>query len=594
MNNNSPSPQRSSIRLNGIQASSGLACGPAWVIHARFDEIPERAISPQEVESESDRFHQAIKTTRQQILALIDEVSKGIGPGEAEVFDAHLMALDDPYLMSRVETLIREQMLCAEIALNRVANELSAKFASMQDAYLRERSVDILDISRRILRNLMGVSDNIPVTFDRPHIIIADDLTPSQMVGLPRGQVLGLATDHGSTTSHTVIIARALGIPAVVGLKNLSSEVRLGDQVLLDGDKGVVIVHPSSEELEACQRQEHLRRQWATDLPKLRNMRSETPDGRGVTLLANADHTTDTAELADGWAEGIGLYRTESLWMQRGREPSEEEQSEVYSNTVRALKGRPVVFRVLDLGGDKLCEAIKVPPESNPFLGLRSIRYLLKEQDVFRRQLRAILRASACGNVQMMYPMVCDVEELKESNSILEQCQAELAAQDIAFNPKMPVGVMVEIPSAALTAHLLARHADFFCLGTNDLIQYTLAVDRTNENVANLYQPTHPAVLALIRHTVKAARRHQRWVSVCGEMAGDPVLAMLLVGMGVDMLGMSSVAIPAVKHVLCKTPFAAAQKLAHATLRAKNAADALRMCRNLVRRTAPEMVVADE
>lgn len=596
MNNNPPPPagQRPSIRLRGIQASAGLACGPAWVIHARSDELPKRTIAPEEVEAEIARFHKALQTTRQQIVALVEEVSKGIGPGEAGVFDAHLMAIDDTYLISRVEVLIREQVVCAEIAVNRVANECSAKFAAMQDVYLRERSVDILDIGRRILRNLMGVSDNIPIKFDCPHIIIADDLTPSQTVGLPRGQVLGLATDHGSTTSHTVIIARALGIPAVVGLKNLSAEVRLGDQVLLDGDKGTVIVHPSSEELEACQHQSQSRLQWAKELPKLRDLRSETLDGRGVTLLVNADHTTDTKELVDGWAEGIGLYRTESLWMQRGQEPSEQEQAEIYIHTVRALKGRQVVFRVLDLGGDKQCKAIKVPPESNPFLGLRSIRYLLKEQGVFRRQLRAILRASAFGDVQMMYPMVCDVEELKESNAILAQCKAELAAEDIAFNPKMPVGVMIEIPSAALMAHVLARHADFFCLGTNDLIQYTLAVDRTNENVANLYQPTHPAVLALIRNTVKAARRHKRWVSVCGEMAGDPVLAVLLMGMGVDMLGMSHAAIPAVKHVIRKTAFADAQKLARATTRAVNAADALRLCRNLVRQTTPEMVTGND
>ncbi len=580
--------------FEGVPAVSGLACGPAWVVHARLDEIPERIVPPEGTETEIDRFHAAIQATRQQILKLVEEVSERIGPGEAGVFDAHLMVVDDAFLKSCVEKIIRERSACAEIAVQRVADEFSAKFAGMHDAYLRERSADIVDIGRRILRNLMGISETVPTTFDRPHIIIADDLTPSQTVALPRDMVLGLATDRGSTTSHTAIIARALGIPAVVGLKNISSDVRSGEEVLLNGDKGTVVVRPSAEDVAEFKRVCESRRKWAVDLQRSRNVRGETPDGQVVNLLANADHTSDLAQIADRGCEGIGLYRTESLWMQLGREPSEDEQAEVYSDTVRAMTGRQVVIRVLDLGGDKFCGAMNAQAEANPFLGLRSIRYLLKERDVFRRQLRAILRASACGDVRIMYPMICDVGELKVSNELLEACKEELQAEGIAFNAKIQVGAMVEIPSAALTAHILARHADFLCLGTNDLVQYTMAVDRVNENVAALYQPTHPAVLTLIRHTVKAARQHKRWVSVCGEMAADPVMAILLVGMGVDTLSMAPAAVPAVKHVICQTRYEDAMKLARSVAaHAQNAAEVLRMCRTLVRRTAPELLAGE-
>jgi phosphotransferase system enzyme I (PtsI) len=591
--NSSPTtpPPRDGACFEGIPAVSGRASGPAWVVHARLDEIPDRAISPDEIDAEISRFHMAIAVTRQQILTLVEEVSRRIGPSEAAVFDAHLMVVDDGFLKSCVEKRIRERTACAEVAVHRVTEEFSAKFAAMHDAYLRERSADILDIGRRILRNLMGVSETIPAAFDRPHIIIADDLTPSQTVGLPRDGVLGLVIDHGSATSHTAIIARALGIPAVVGLKHVSSEVRTGDEVLLDGYKGTVIVRPTPAELTNFKQVCAIHRKASIDWQRSRNVRAETPDGHGVTILANADHTSDLSQLAIPGSEGIGLYRTECLWMQLGREPDEDEQTEAYRAIARAMTDRPVVIRVLDLGGDKVCGATSTQPEANPFLGLRSIRYLLKEPEVFRRQLRAILRASACGNVQIMYPMICDVEELLAANALLAQCKNELRAEDIAFKESIPAGAMVEIPSAALTAHILARHADFLCLGTNDLIQYTLAVDRVNETVASLYQPTHPSVLTLIRHTVKAGLRYKRPVSVCGEMAADPALALLLMGMGVNTLSMTPTAIPEVKHAIRKTRYAEATKLARGiAAHASTAADALRMCRALLHRTAPELL----
>ena len=593
MNSNDtiPAPPRDGSRFEGIPAVAGRAIGPAWVVHARLDEIPNRTVAPDGIDSEIARFHAAVHATRQQILDLMNEVSRRIGPGEASLFDAHLMVVDDGFLKTRVERLIRERTACAEAAVHQVTEEFSAQFATMRDAYLRERSIDVLDIGRRILRNLMGVSETIPATFDQPHMIIADDLTPSQTVGLPRDGVLGLITDRGSATSHTAIIARALGIPAVVGAKHVSGDVRSGDTVLLDGYNGTVIVRPTPQEQSAFKRAAEAHRKAAVDWRRSRNVRAETPDGHVVAVLANADHTSNLSQLGSRGSEGIGLYRTESLWMELGREPDEDEQTTAYRDILRAMGNRPVVIRVLDLGGDKVCGALTERAEANPFLGLRSIRYLLKERQVFRRQLRAILRASTCGDVQIMYPMICDVEELKEANALLEQCKAELDAEGVPFKAALRAGAMIEIPSAALTAHILARHADFLCLGTNDLVQYTLAVDRVNENVATLYQPTHPSVLTLIRHTVKAGKRYKRPVSVCGEMAADPILAVLLMGMGVDTLSMTPTAIPEVKHAIRKTPYSEAAKLARSVAaHASTAADALRMCRALLSRTAPELL----
>ena len=581
--------EQSAKHFTGISAVGGLVRGPAWVLHIRQEEITYRVITQEQVADELARFHLALKETRAQITQLAEQVAEGVGVEEAGVFDAHLMVVDDELLIGAVEELVRESYICAEVAVIRVAQKYSAKFSAMDDAYMRERSSDILDIGRRVVRNLLGVADTIPSSFERPHIIVADDLTPSQTVTLPRGQVLGIVTDRGSVTSHTAIIARALGIPAVVGLRNISVAVRHGDEVLLDGDRGTVKVRPTAAEAADFEEAQRSRREWRIELGDVEEKSATTPDGHTIRVLVNADHTFDWQELSSPWCEGVGLYRTESLWLQLGRAPTEDEQVAAYGKAARAMKGRQVVFRVLDIGGDKSFGDVgEGGEEANPFLGLRSIRYLLREREVFRQQLRAILRVSTLGDVCVMYPMVCDLAELKEADALLQECKAELLGEGVAFNDKMAQGVMVEIPSAAIMASQLARHCDFLCLGTNDLTQYTLAVDRANENVAALYQPTHPAVLWLVRETIEAARDRKLWCSVCGEMAGDPLLAVLLMGMGADTLSMSPAAVPAVKYVISKTPYADARRLARAVARAGNGEQALEMCRDLILRTAPE------
>jgi phosphotransferase system enzyme I (PtsI) len=581
----------SGLVFHGVGSSDGIAWGPVFVVHARLDEVPDLPVPADRVEEQVARFEAALVQTRQQILALRDAVESRVSSGEGSVFDAHLMVLDDPFLVDKTRHVIRTRSCMAESAVRSITEEYGAKFAAMQDDYLRERAADLHDIGRRLIRNLLGATDILPANLDRPHIIVAEDLTPSETVALPRDRILAFATDRGSATSHTAIVARALGIPAVAGLRTFSSEVHTGDEILLDGHKGIVVIRPGRADLEAFHRTAAVRRQVESDLTRLRDLPAVTPDGRQVQLHANVDNSAEFASVTAHGAAGIGLYRTEYLWLNRGRAPTEAEQTDAYVEVAEAMQGRPVTIRVLDLGGDKFIGSISERREANPFLGLRSIRYLLREPAVFKAQLRAILRASARGDVRVMYPMVSDVREVILANELLEQCKQEVEAEGVAINRAISVGVMIEIPSAALTADTLAEHAEFFSIGTNDLTQYTLAVDRINENVIHLYQPAHPSVLTLIRQTIKAGHRHGRQVGVCGEMAADPLMAVLLLGMGIDELSMSPSAVPAVKDVIRKTPLHEAQKLARqVTSKARSASDAARLCRRLIERVAPELL----
>ena len=574
----------------GVGAAAGVAFGPALVIRGSVDEFPGEPVAVEDVSAEVARFGHAVTATRAQLTALREQVRERVSGDEAAIFDSHLMVLGDPQFAERIIETMREQACNAESAVRIVSGQLGSKLASLSDEYLRERAVDIQDVARRIIRNLLGIPDVVPRELDRPCVIVADALTPSETVLLPRDRVLGFVMDRGSATSHAALLARALEIPAVVGLHNFSAEVRSGDEVLLDGARGIVVLRPSTQDLEAFHKLAAVRRRVESDLRLLRDLPGVTPDGRTIRLHGNIENNSEIGSVLEHGAEGIGLYRTEYLWLTRGRAATEAEQIEVYTAAARAMAGRPVIIRALDLGGDKFMGVSGDRREANPFLGIRSIRYLLRHPEVFRDQLRAILHASAFGDVQVMYPMISDVSELKQANELLRSCQRELEAEGIPFNRKILVGAMIEIPSAALTADVLAEHVDFFCIGTNDLIQYTLAVDRVNDNVIHLYQPTHPSVLRLIQMTIEAGHRHGIWVGVCGEMAADPMLAMLLLGMGIDELSMSPVALPAVKDVIRKTPLSEACKLAEAALAAHTAGEVQRLCREFIRRSAPELL----
>ena len=574
----------------GVGAAAGVAFGPALVIRGSVDEIPGDLVAVEDASAEVARFEEALAATREQLIALREEVRSRVSGNEAAIFDSHLMVLGDPQFAERTFETIRAQACNAESAVRIVADQLGRTLAVLSDEYLRERAVDIQDVARRIIRNLLGIPDMVPRELDRPCVIVADALTPSETVLLPRDRVLGFVMDRGSATSHATLLARALEIPAVVGLHNFSAEVRSGDEVLIDGARGIVVLRPSRQDLEAFHKIAAVRRRVETDLRQLRDLAGVTPDGRTIRLHANIENNSEFASVLEHGAEGIGLYRTEYLWLTRGRAATESEQIEVYVAAARAMAGRPVIIRALDLGGDKFMGVSGDRREANPFLGIRSIRYLLRHPEVFRAQLRAILHASAAGDVQLMYPMISDISELKQANELLRSCQRELEIEGIPCNRNILVGAMIEIPSAALTADVLAEQVDFFCIGTNDLIQYTLAVDRVNDNVIHLYQPTHPSVLRLIQMTIDAGHRHDIWVGVCGEMAADPMLAMLLMGMGIDELSMAPVALPAVKDVIRKTPLSEARKLAEAALQAHTAGEVQRLCREFMRRSAPELL----
>ena len=581
--------------LTGLAVSKGFVSGPVYLFRTSGAEpIPEYRLEPDQVSHELARLTDAFALTRTQIRSLSAELSKRISGDEATIFDGHLMILDDPSFIEACKERLSKEFINAESAVNAVSEKYASIFAAMDDAYLKERAKDVGDIAKRIIRNLLGGADSQAFRVEQPCIVVADELTPSETISLPKQLILGFATDRGSTTSHASLLARALGIPAVVGLGSLSTLVKTGDVILLDGSRGKIIVNPGREERLAFDKMVARSKTLEETLSPGKLAPGATSDGHPVPMLANVDHSTPMTNLYSVGAEGIGLYRTEYLWLMMDREPTEEEQSHAYTTAVRALPPhQPVTIRVLDLGGDKMVKgAASAHKEANPFLGNRSIRYLLRNPEVFRRQLCAILRASAHGNVRLMYPMISTIEELLAANLELRDCMEQMRSEGIAFDENIQRGVMIELPAAALIASALAKEADFFSLGTNDLVQYTLAVDRINETVARLYQPTHPGVLRLIDMTIKAGHAKNISVSVCGEMAADPVLSILLIGMGVDELSMSPNLIPPVKRIVSQVAYDDAQKLAAAVRQMSEApADKIyAFCRNQVMKLVPDLL----
>ncbi len=583
------------VTVAGTAVSRGFAAGPVFVYHPdEVQSVPEYEVAPERVPEEIARYHAARIETRAQIESLVAQLGEHGGGNAAAVFANHLDILDDTTLREAIERAIREQRVNAESAIRRTVKSLREMFGRMKDPYLRERVRDIDDIERRLLRVLLGRSGSAFAQIDEPVIVVAADLTPSDTVALPRDLILGFATDRGSATSHVALLARVLGIPAVVGLGDVAARVKPGDEILLDGTHGAVTVNP---DVRTCAEFAHLvrrERELLALLAEDREHAGATKDGAPVLFCANAQPGVPMGGLAAFGAQGVGLYRTEYLWLASERSPTEEEQATVYSAAVRdaaAMGGDArVVFRALDLGGDKLMRGIKWN-EANPFLGSRSIRWLFEHPDLFRSQVRAILRASACGPSAIMWPMIATVQELREANDELRRAKDELRAEGIAFDERIPVGCMIEIPSAALCADQLAREVDFFSIGTNDLVQYTLAADRGNEHVAYLYQPTNPAVIRLIDMTVLAAKSAGIPVAVCGETASDPVLGVLWVGLGVHELSMSASYLPVLRKVLralTSDEIREMADLARGYCRDRSAADIYAACRAYIISKVPQ------
>jgi phosphotransferase system enzyme I (PtsI) len=550
--------------FHGTPVSGGVARGVVRVIGGRFEEPRFRLIAKDKVDAELATFDEALSSTRRELESLIRRLDTEADRQSREIIEMHLMVLDDGLINEQVKKMVRGERMCAEFAYYRVAKDCMDSFARIPDAYLRERALDIKDVAQRVLQHLSGDCREDGGS-DEPAICIAHDLTPSETAQLDRRKVLGFAVELGSRTSHTAIVARSLNLPAVVRLHDLLEEIHAGDKVLLDGDGGLLIVNPSEATLALYRAREAEDEKREAKLLEGSAAPAVTRDGRRITVGANAEFVEELPHIRECGAEGIGLFRTEFLYLQDPEAP-EDRLTEAYTEVVKAASPGLVVFRTLDIGGDKLDPAYKGEEEQNPFLGWRGIRVCLARPRMFREQLRAMLRASLHGPVGIMYPMVSSVREVVEANEHLNECRKELEAEGLVFTHPVQRGAMIEIPSAATIADLLAPHVDFFSIGTNDLVQYTLAVDRVNERVGDLYQPTHPAVLRLIRNVVEAAHMKNVWVGICGEMAGDVSATPLLVGLGLDELSASSGQVARVKHAIRKLDASECAKLVQESL----------------------------
>ena len=552
--------------VQGISASAGVAIGKAMLLDHEDLSVTPRAIDEGHIPHEIMRFEEALTETRAQILKIQEQITKELGREHAEIFDAHLMLIEDRTLIEEVIAQLKQSLICVEYVFVQALKKYTSALSKVNDEYLRERVADLNDVGRRIIKNLMGEQMGRLERLPEQVIIVAYDLSPSDTATMHKKNVIGFATDIGGRTSHTAIMAKSLEVPACVGLEKITQMVADGDEIIIDGSKGLVIINPDKATRLNYEREREQFVQIGRDLLRLTDVPAITEDNRRIHLHANLELPEEIDSIHSHGAEGIGLYRTEYLYLNRRTLPNEEEQFQSYQMVVSRMKPHFVTLRTLDLGGDKFLSQIEMPKEMNPFLGWRAIRFCLAMPEIFKTQLRAILRASAFGNVRIMYPLISGLEELQTANAILQECKTELARKKIPFDSKMKVGAMIEIPSAALTCDILAKEVDFFSIGTNDLIQYALAADRVNEKIAYLYDPAHPAVLRLIRDIIREGHRHKVTVSMCGEMAGDPELTLILVGLGLDEFSVSAVILPEIKLIIRCIKYSTAKRVADKVL----------------------------
>ena len=589
MTQNSTSNQEEVV-LQGIGVSPGVVIGPVFRLVNEEEHIVERDVTPQEIPREINRFRGSLDATRRQIRDIQSTFAENIGHGDASIFDAHLMVLDDRVFIEEVIRDITEKRQNAEAGVRVVSEKYADALGAIKDAYLRERVVDVQDVARRILRNLSGRQAAPLEDIDQPSIVVATELAPSETAALQRDKVLGFATDLGSPTAHTAVMARAMRIPAVVGLHDISVRVSTGDRMLMDGNKGVLIIRPTAERLSEYGHVLEVRKSFENVLQEQVALVAETSDAHRVGLSANIEIPEEVDAVVAQGADGIGLFRSEFVFLTRGHLPSEDEQAAIYERVAKRLAPAPVVIRTLDLGGDKFLSHVKYPSEMNPFMGWRAIRLCLAQPDMFRTQLRAILRASRHGNVKIMYPMVTKVDEVIQAQELLDSARAELRSEGTPFDEELQVGVMIETPSAALTTRAIAPHVSFFSVGTNDLIQYTLAVDRVNERVAYLYEPTHPAIVRLIKETIDVGHEYGVHVALCGEMGADPIMTPLLLGLGLDEISVTPTAIPLIKDAIRHLSQKDSQALVEEAMRKHSAAEIVSLCREMIAQVRPEIL----
>jgi phosphoenolpyruvate-protein phosphotransferase (PTS system enzyme I) len=532
----------------GIAASRGYAIGKIALKEHEEVVIVERKID--NLEQEKARLQAALTISREQLEKIKDKAELEMGADKAAVFESHMMLLDDPEFVGTIEANVETAMINAEKALVDVVDMFVGIFDSMEDEYMKERAADVKDVGNRILFNLLGKSMEGMGQLESNTVVVAHDLTPSDTAALDKSKVVAFLTNIGGRTSHSAIMARTLEIPAVVGLGDITKSVKDGDRVIVDGTEGLVIINPTEAQIEEYNSRKAKFEAEKEELKKLVQVETRTKAGKRIEVVGNIGQPQDVLKVIENGGEGVGLFRTEFLYMDRDTMPTEEEQFEAYRFVAEKLEGKPVVIRTLDIGGDKKLPYLPMPEEMNPFLGYRAIRICLDRVDLFKTQLRALLRASAHGNIKIMFPMISSVSEFLESKRILAECMEELRAEGKTFNDKLETGIMIEIPAAAIMADEFAKHVDFFSIGTNDLIQYTIAADRMNEKVSYLYDPMHPAVLRLIKMTIEAAHNAGKWCGMCGEMAGDEEAIPTLVEYGLDEFSMSASSILRAKQII--------------------------------------------
>jgi phosphotransferase system enzyme I (PtsI) len=552
--------------FRGTPASPGVAIGKVFLLNREAVEVKEEKISENEVQREILRFKKALDETKKELSKTREKVAKRIDPDHAKIFDAQISIMEDDFINDKVIERIKQTRNNAEFVYRGVVDSTIQTLSSSADEYLKERILDINAVSNRLIYNLLGIKHLTLESIDSPVILIARSLSPADVVHMKKESILGFATDAGGGTSHVALLAKSMEIPAVVGLKNLFDQVQSDQSVILDGTRGELLICPDEDTLKEFEKRRKFIIKKTAELSELKLLPAETRDQRIIELSANIELPQDTAPALEYGAEGIGLFRTEYLYLAQSDLPTEEEQYQAYKKVADEVHPKSVILRTFDLGGDKFDGQTGSLYETNPFLGWRAIRACLDLPQIFKIQLRAMLKASTEKNIKIMFPMISETEELKKAKALLEEAKEELRKKKIPFDEKVEVGIMVEIPSAALSADALAKESDFFSIGTNDLIQYTLAVDRGNERIAHLYQGFHPGVLKLIKQTIDAGHRNGIWVGLCGEMGADPLATILLVGMGVDELSTSAMAIPEIKKIIRSITFQEAQKLAEQVL----------------------------